>query len=1098
MTHEKKEGVFFMLFKGKTMRRMAAILFFGLMIGGILPFNIFAADTVSVSEVTETSAVASGTVSIDTDPEGTLYTLDCTKLGDSSPTQSIAITDANFTKHITGLSHSTSYRVVIKASYPDLRTATSLPASFTTLTPPPPPVTAPTVKTGTPAMNNGRISISGTIENDGNATIKERGFVYSTTNPDPKKGDFSIPGSGTSTFTASIDPIELGKVHYVRAYAINDGAGTDVGYGNVETITPPVVITKPTVTMSTPVATAGTLKLTANVSNAGSGTVSKKGFLYSTSSTAKLDGTDASTIVTKHEVTASDFTYTISGITAINQTYYVAAYAENSAGGITYTPKVSAVANQFSATTGTVSSITTTTANVAISVVYHTSSSVAERGVVYSTSPTAELNLSESGTSSAKASTNATGSTTVPITGLRAGTKYYVRAYAKITSSSTPVYGTKTEFTTTGTGTPPTIKTTSASYRRGKIYAVADITSTGTTSVTERGFVYSTSQSTPTVDNATVDRSSSSSNSFSMNISTSSSYTRYYVRAYAKNSSSSTPAYGSTLTVITDVPEVNVESITSISATSANVKINVTDKGGSSVLERGVLYSSSNNDPMLNGTSVKKTTASATTGVVTITITGLTPNTKYYVNSFARNSSGSGYGDVDSFTTSREDSNILSVDVRDISPTGALFVGEITDTSTAITESGVVYGKSNNPTTSSSKIKNSSNSRGQFKLDITGLSIDTTYYARAYAITRNGTTYGDSIKFVTLDSAVADTVRTSDVKQTSVTVSGKITNDTRYAITERGFVYSSQYSDPTIADSKVKDTTSTTGNYSQTITGLKANTKYYVRAYVKTNQGVSYGNVLTFTTIASSVTITVSMKTDSNTTVKTQSITSTTGSVLKASNLSLPAGYSLKDPNWSYNVSSTATITVTVKKAEQAFMSGTGKYFYPDRAATRAEVAQAIYNLAADKTTAGQTRTFSDVPATHPSRAAILYCAAKGYMNGFPDGSFKPDSTTTRAQMATVLCNVYGLEGSATSNFTDVKVNHWGYPFISRAASKGMVGGYPDGSYKPESTTTRAEVCAMFSDAENRTLVPLGGSAFTDVPRTHWAYEIIMNAATPK
>ena len=81
----------------------------------------------------------------------------------------------------------------------------------------------------------------------------------------------------------------------------------------------------------------------------------------------------------------------------------------------------------------------------------------------------------------------------------------------------------------------------------------------------------------------------------------------------------------------------------------------------------------------------------------------------------------------------------------------------------------------------------------------------------------------------------------------SVTANGNIVNDGGQTITERGFVYSTN-PNPTVADTKVIEGNTATGNFNKLINGLQHSTTYYIKAYAQTNIGIGYGNEISFTT----------------------------------------------------------------------------------------------------------------------------------------------------------------------------------------------------------------------------------------------------------
>lgn len=136
------------------------------------------------------------------------------------------------------------------------------------------------------------------------------------------------------------------------------------------------------------------------------------------------------------------------------------------------------------------------------------------------------------------------------------------------------------------------------------------------------------------------------------------------------------------------------------------------------------------------------------------------------------------------------------------------------------------------------------------------------------------------------------------------------------------------------------------------------------------------------------------------------------------------------------------------------------------------------------------------VPAQTPSYYTDLYPSAYYYkavtnlsekkiIGGFPDGSFKPDQTVTRAQLAVMLVNAKGLSTSpyASSNFIDVTKSHWAYPFITAVSNAGYIGGYPDGSFKPEKEVSYDEALTMIIASLGYKMSDLNGTypkCFTD------------------
>jgi uncharacterized protein (TIGR02145 family) len=173
----------------------------------------------------------------------------------------------------------------------------------------------------------------------------------------------------------------------------------------------------------------------------------------------------------------------------------------------------------------------------------------------------------------------------------------------------------------------------------------------------------------------------------------------------------------------------------------------VTSDGGSSVTARGVCWSTSQNPT----TSNSKTTNGTGVGSYTSNITGLSPNTTYYVRAYATNSEGTAYGEQKTFSTNAQQAtpSVTTGAVINISATTATCDGNVTaDGGLPVIARGVCWSTSVNPTTSNSKTTNGTG-LGTYTSNISGLSPNTTYYMRAYATNANGTAYGEQRTFKT-------------------------------------------------------------------------------------------------------------------------------------------------------------------------------------------------------------------------------------------------------------------------------------------------------------------------------------------------------------
>ena len=184
-----------------------------------------------------------------------------------------------------------------------------------------------------------------------------------------------------------------------------------------------------------------------------------------------------------------------------------------------------------------------------------------------------------------------------------------------------------------------------------------------------------------------------------------------------------------------------------------------------------------------------------------------------------------------------------------------------------------------------------------------------------------------------------------------------------------------------------------------------------------------------------------------------------------------------------------------------AYLSGyPDNTFGPDRSMTRAEVAQMFYALLLDKDVP-VTVTFSDVPADAWYAEAVNTLASLGMVEGYADGTFRPDNTITRAEFVTIAVGFADLEIDGEARFTDVARNAWYYPYIADACAYGWIGGYPDGSFRPDNTITRAEVTVivnnMLGRAADERYVDRHEDElrqFGDLSEAHWAWYPIAEA----
>lgn len=196
------------------------------------------------------------------------------------------------------------------------------------------------------------------------------------------------------------------------------------------------------------------------------------------------------------------------------------------------------------------------------------------------------------------------------------------------------------------------------------------------------------------------------------------------------------------------LPSVITNSITNLTQTSATLNGNVTSDGGTTITARGFYWSETDQTP---DSGDNKETVSGTTGSFIKSITGLQSNTTYYYRAFATNSEGTSTGEVQQFITNQNLSipAVTTNAITDITQTTATSGGNVTsDGGATVTARGVCWSTSPNPTTANSKTTNGIGT-GSFTSNINGLTANTPYYVRAYAINSAGTSYGDEVTLTT-------------------------------------------------------------------------------------------------------------------------------------------------------------------------------------------------------------------------------------------------------------------------------------------------------------------------------------------------------------
>lgn len=148
--------------------------------------------------------------------------------------------------------------------------------------------------------------------------------------------------------------------------------------------------------------------------------------------------------------------------------------------------------------------------------------------------------------------------------------------------------------------------------------------------------------------------------------------------------------------------------------------------------------------------------------------------------------------------------------------------------------------------------------------------------------------------------------------------------------------------------------------------------------------------------------------------------------------------------------------------------------------------------------TKNETKTFSDT-ANHWAASTITKAVKLRIIDGYEDGTFRPNAAVTRAEFAALMVRTFGLTAStSTTAFPDASSN-WAAGYINTLAAKGVVTGYPDGSFKPNASISRAEMAMILSRVMNFSVLSTSAPAsFADVSNQHWAANAIREASSAK
>ena len=172
----------------------------------------------------------------------------------------------------------------------------------------------------------------------------------------------------------------------------------------------------------------------------------------------------------------------------------------------------------------------------------------------------------------------------------------------------------------------------------------------------------------------------------------------------------------------------------------------------------------------------------------------------------------------------------------------------------------------------------------------------------------------------------------------------------------------------------------------------------------------------------------------------------------------------------------------------------------PNANIDRQEVATIFFRLLTDESRIkawSSVNTFKDVTSAQWSNNAVSTMSSAGILNGYKDGTFRPNAPITRAEFAAIAARFDSSLYVGDNMFSDIS-GHWAADYINRAAQKGWISGYPDGTFRPDAYITRAEAMTLVNNVLDRRVKAEGMlkdmTVWPDNPTTAWHYAAVQEA----
>ena len=458
-----------------------------------------------------------------------------------------------------------------------------------------------------------------------NATIDAVVLEYSTDSVFHNYAEKSMRqlGGNKENYIALLDSLAEGTTYYIRCCCVNKINSCKSKIEKFATIG--YHLAKVTTDSITNVSIS-TATINATLHEKGTDKEAEVGFYYA----AHPNITENDVLVLVPEENKRDsfsYSYTLINLDD-DKTFYVRAFVRNIK-GIAWGEELSFKTTEIFLPTvenTTIKDITYTSAICSSNVSSDGGSNILERGFCYSTGHNPTINNNK-----IKCTTSDFNTT---INNLSDGTTYYVRAYAR--NSKGTAYGSENSFSTKKYTAPEVTTPSVSNITQNTVTCISEVTFDGGQAVTECGFCYSTSHN-PTISNNKIKCTPASFTGVIANLEAA---TKYYVRAYATNSRGTSYSSETSFSTLSAPPIVQIEDYSVNSVSSVTCTGNIVSSGSAPITECGFCWSTTSQNPTVSNSHSQSNLSSQS---ISANLSGLTPNTIYYVRAYAQNSVGISY-----------------------------------------------------------------------------------------------------------------------------------------------------------------------------------------------------------------------------------------------------------------------------------------------------------------------------------------------------------------------------------------------------------------------------------------------------------------------